>query len=113
MQARSPRAQHRHGAPGSPCRCEQKPKAPGNAGRVAFRAGARAHQFDTHREAWDAFPRMSKGALELRQVVRTYAKIPVVRGISFTLRPGEVCGYLGPNGSGKTTTVRMLTGLLP
>ncbi|HXE31503.1 MAG TPA: ABC transporter ATP-binding protein [Terriglobales bacterium] len=56
---------------------------------------------------------MSKGALELRQVVRTYAKIPVVRGISFTLRPGEVCGYLGPNGSGKTTTVRMLTGLLP
>src|SRR6185312_4415815 len=44
MQARSPRAQHRHGAPGSPCRCEHKPKAPGNAGRVAFRAGARAHQ---------------------------------------------------------------------
>jgi ABC-2 type transport system ATP-binding protein len=34
-----------------------------------------------------------------------------VRGVDVVVRPGEVIGYLGPNGSGKTTTVRMLTGL--
>jgi|SRR6185437_4314952 len=51
--------------------------------------------------------------LELREVTRSFARVAVVRGVSFTLRPGEVCGYLGANGSGKTTTVRMLTGLLP
>ncbi len=56
---------------------------------------------------------MSQGELELRRVFRSYAKVPVVRGVSFTVRPGEVVGYLGANGSGKTTTVRMLVGLLP
>ncbi|MEE8391779.1 MAG: ABC transporter ATP-binding protein [Anaerolineae bacterium] len=33
--------------------------------------------------------------------------------ISFAVQPGEIFGFLGPNGSGKTTTIRMLTGLLP
>ena len=32
--------------------------------------------------------------------------------VSFNIKPGEVVGYLGPNGSGKTTTIRMLLGLL-
>lgn len=50
--------------------------------------------------------------LEVRQVSRSFARLPVVREVSFVLRPGEVCGYLGANGSGKTTTIRMLTGLL-
>ncbi len=35
-----------------------------------------------------------------------------VEGVTFTVQPGEVVGYLGPNGSGKTTTIRMLMGLL-
>jgi len=35
-----------------------------------------------------------------------------VDGVSFRALPGEVTGYLGPNGSGKTTTVKMITGLL-
>lgn len=50
--------------------------------------------------------------LEVRALERSYGGVLAVRGISFTLRPGEICGYLGPNGSGKTTTIRMLTGLL-
>lgn len=50
--------------------------------------------------------------LDVRDISKRYRKIPAVDGISFSLRPYEVLGYLGPNGSGKTTTVHMLTGLL-
>jgi ABC-2 type transport system ATP-binding protein len=35
-----------------------------------------------------------------------------VKDVGFTIRPGEIVGYLGPNGSGKTTTAKMLAGLL-
>jgi ABC-2 type transport system ATP-binding protein len=49
--------------------------------------------------------------LEARHLVRRFYGTAVVDDVSFVLRPGEVTGYLGPNGSGKTTTVRMLTGL--
>jgi ABC-2 type transport system ATP-binding protein len=35
-----------------------------------------------------------------------------VRGISFTIEPGEFVGYIGPNGAGKSTTIKMLTGIL-
>ena len=50
--------------------------------------------------------------LEARQLVKRYYGMAVVSDVSFVVRPGEVIGYLGPNGSGKTTTVKMLTGLL-
>ena len=50
--------------------------------------------------------------LEVRELTKRYHGIPAVDGVSFTIKPGEVSGYLGPNGSGKTTTVKMLTGLL-
>lgn len=50
--------------------------------------------------------------LEVRGVTRAYGRIEVVHNIDFRLAPGEICGYLGVNGSGKTTTVRMLVGLL-
>jgi ABC-2 type transport system ATP-binding protein len=51
--------------------------------------------------------------LEARNLVRRFSGSTVVDAVSFTVRPGEILGYLGPNGSGKTTTIRMLTGLLP
>lgn len=50
--------------------------------------------------------------LEARHLLKRFSGVTAVRDVSFTLRPGDVVGYLGPNGSGKTTTVRMLTGLL-
>jgi predicted permease len=50
--------------------------------------------------------------LEARSLAKYYNHTPAVRGVSFTIRPGEVLGYLGPNGAGKSTTVKMLTGLL-
>lgn len=39
--------------------------------------------------------------------------VEAVRGISFSVRSGEIFGFLGPNGAGKTTTLRMLITLLP
>jgi ABC-2 type transport system ATP-binding protein len=50
--------------------------------------------------------------LELRNVSKHYSGIPAVDNVSFNARPGEVTGYLGPNGSGKTTTLKMITGLI-
>ena len=49
--------------------------------------------------------------LEARGLTKRYASVAVVRAVDVVVRPGEVIGYLGPNGSGKTTTVRMVTGL--
>ena len=45
-------------------------------------------------------------------LTRKFGDFVAVDHVSFQVEPGEVVGYLGPNGSGKTTTVRMLTGLL-
>jgi sodium transport system ATP-binding protein len=39
-------------------------------------------------------------------------KIEAVKGISFTVQPGEIYGLLGPNGAGKSTTLRMIAGLM-
>ena len=50
--------------------------------------------------------------LEARELTKTYASLPAVKNVTFSLEPGQVLGCLGPNGSGKSTTVKMLTGLL-
>ena len=55
---------------------------------------------------------MTQPILEARHVVKRFHGITVVDDVSFAVQSGEVVGYLGPNGSGKTTTGRMLTGLV-
>lgn len=50
--------------------------------------------------------------LRAHQLSKHFSGVRVVKDVDFTIRPGEVVGYLGPNGSGKTTTARMLAGLL-
>jgi ABC-2 type transport system ATP-binding protein len=45
-------------------------------------------------------------------VARKYKNIDAVKGVSFSIAPGEIVGFLGANGAGKTTTLKMLTGLL-
>ena len=50
--------------------------------------------------------------LELRRVTKNFSGIAAVDDVSFSASPGEVTGYLGPNGSGKTTTMKMITGLI-
>jgi ABC-2 type transport system ATP-binding protein len=50
--------------------------------------------------------------IEVRDLTRTFGRVTAVRGVSFTAPAGKVTGFLGPNGSGKTTTLRMLLGLV-
>ncbi len=50
--------------------------------------------------------------LRATRLAKRFSGIRVVHDVNLTIRPGEVVGYLGPNGSGKTTTARMLAGLL-
>src|SRR3954451_4028472 len=53
-------------------------------------------------------------AIEARALVRTFkGGVEAVRGIDLEVAAGEVFGFLGPKGAGKTTTVRMLCTLLP
>ena len=51
-------------------------------------------------------------ALEARELVKTFGGRRVVNGVSFELQRGEIFGFLGPNGSGKTTTMRMALDLI-
>ncbi len=50
--------------------------------------------------------------IEVDHLTRRFGDFIAVNSISFSVQPGEIIGYLGPNGSGKTTTFRMLLGLL-
>jgi branched-chain amino acid transport system ATP-binding protein len=50
--------------------------------------------------------------LELRGISAAYGQTPILRDISIAVNPGEVVALLGPNGMGKTTTLRVAAGLL-
>lgn len=51
-------------------------------------------------------------AVETRGLTRSFGPVTAVHPLDLSIRRGEVFGLLGPNGSGKTTTIRMLCGLL-
>lgn len=55
---------------------------------------------------------MSELAIEARDLTRTFGSFTAVDHITFDVKPGEVFGFLGANGAGKTTAIRILTGLL-
>jgi ribosome-dependent ATPase len=48
-----------------------------------------------------------------RELTRRFGDFTAVDRVNFTIERGEIFGFVGPNGSGKTTTMKMLTGLLP
>ena len=50
--------------------------------------------------------------VRLRDVHKAYGRNQVLRGIEFDVAKGEIVGLLGPNGSGKTTTLRIVSGFL-
>jgi ABC-type multidrug transport system ATPase subunit len=52
-------------------------------------------------------------AISAQHLVRRFGNFTAVNDVSFRVEKGEIFGFLGPNGSGKTTVIKMLTGLLP
>ncbi len=54
----------------------------------------------------------SSEAIEVRELEKRFGAFTAVDKISFTVHPGEIFGFLGSNGSGKSTTIRMLCGIL-
>jgi len=55
---------------------------------------------------------MSEAVIQVENLTRRFGDFVAVDHVNFEVGAGEVVGYLGPNGSGKTTTIRMLLGLL-
>lgn len=53
-----------------------------------------------------------KTVLSVQQLKKRIRDKEIIKGISFDVYAGEIFGFLGPNGSGKTTTIRMLVGLI-
>jgi ABC-2 type transport system ATP-binding protein len=51
-------------------------------------------------------------AIAISGLVKTFGSVRALDGLDLTVRTGEVHGFLGPNGSGKTTTIRVLMGLI-
>src|SRR5262249_44623085 len=51
-------------------------------------------------------------AIDVHGLTKSFGNRTVVRNLSMRVKRGEIYGFLGPNGSGKTTTIRMLCGLL-
>jgi ABC-type multidrug transport system ATPase subunit len=51
-------------------------------------------------------------AIDVHDLHKTYGSRRVVDGLTLAVKSGEICGFLGANGSGKTTTIRMLCGLV-
>src|SRR5215469_2759922 len=51
-------------------------------------------------------------AIDVHGLTKSFGSRQVVRGLSMQVKRGTIFGFLGPNGSGKTTTIRMLCGLL-
>ena len=50
--------------------------------------------------------------LEVKDIYKKLGKREIIKGVSFSVKEGEIFGFLGPNGAGKTTTIRMLVGLI-
>jgi ABC-2 type transport system ATP-binding protein len=55
---------------------------------------------------------LSQNCISVRELVKTYGELEAVSRISFDVHHGEILGILGPNGSGKTTTVKSILGLI-
>jgi ABC-2 type transport system ATP-binding protein len=55
---------------------------------------------------------MNESPILAQNVSRSFDGPPVVKDLSFSVKPGSIYGFLGRNGSGKTTTLRMLAGLI-
>src|SRR5690606_35390161 len=118
---RADRGHPGRGPPG-PAPLGRGPQAPGDRRRDALpgrasplvvsrrrppRAGDGAYAPTGGRPMPDGGP-----AVEVDGLSKTFGAVEAVRGIEFTVRPGEIFGFLGPHGAGKCTTITMLGRLL-
>ena len=55
----------------------------------------------------------SAAAIDLVDAARRFGSVDVVRNLTFSVAPGTICGLLAPSGGGKTTTLRLITGVYP
>ena len=55
---------------------------------------------------------LMENAIEIKDLVKKFGDFTAVNDVTFNVKKGEVFGFLGPNGSGKTTVIRMLMGLI-
>ena len=60
----------------------------------------------------DALKDVSASSLSVESLTKDFAGLRAVDDVSLTVQPGEILGLIGPNGSGKTTTINLMTGLL-
>lgn len=50
--------------------------------------------------------------IDVKKISKVFSGVTIVKDVTLKIKPGEIFGFLGPNGSGKTTTMRMLCGLM-
>ena len=55
---------------------------------------------------------MEKEIIRLEKINKTFAGTQIINNLSFSVQRGEILGFLGPNGSGKTTTIRLINGVI-
>ena len=65
----------------------------------------------TNDKAINATNKEAENVIEVEHLVKTFGSFHAVDDISFTVKKGEIFGFLGANGAGKTTAMHMLTGL--
>lgn len=65
----------------------------------------------TNNKAINATNKEAENVIEVEHLVKTFGSFHAVDDISFTVKKGEIFGFLGANGAGKTTAMHMLTGL--
>lgn len=51
--------------------------------------------------------------IEVKELTKSYGERAAVKGVSFSVKKGEILGFLGPNGAGKSTTMKILSGFVP
>src|SRR5262249_10023248 len=83
-------------------------------GAPASRSGCTVQSGSADRCSTDRVRRrsMTELVIDVRDLQKSFGTHRVVHGLNLQVASGEVCGFLGANGSGKTTTIRMLCGLL-
>lgn len=85
-------------------RCETQGKAAGFCGVLCLRDGSRGKR--------GSLGKRNAMVIELSDVVKKFGSVAALAGVGFTVERGSTVGLLGPNGSGKTTTIRVLAGMI-